>query len=117
MRLDDAEKASNAESGAGTAEYLQAELEGLGEIRLRLSRQLAEANVDAAEYEVQAPAQDDSKRVRARLDALRKELDGTQRAMDYEQAALAQHRTKSYCLAPIDVRRARGVRYGAGAAK
>src|SRR5258708_1327852 len=103
-RLNEAEKLMNAEQGRSPVDSLQSELGGLLELKTRLQRELAEANIDRADYLAQDKVQghgDDSDRAKrglagigARVETLHKELDGVDKRIVAMEGLLAQRRAR-----------------------
>lgn len=107
-RLDAAESAWARETGSNPTESLEAEFKGLVELKTRLVRELASADIDSAEYGAQqnasaadpAGARPDEARltrrdvavVKARIETLRKQLQSVDREIAAKETALVQRR-------------------------
>lgn len=106
-QLDVTQKLLIQEAGRAPVESAQSEMRGLIDLKVHLERELMQANADLADYSAQrkaqsqtTPAQDSDRLVRdiagvgARVEVLRKELDGVSKRIAQKDAALAQSTTR-----------------------
>jgi uncharacterized protein involved in exopolysaccharide biosynthesis len=100
-RLDEADKASAEEAARPGSESLESEVEGLVELKTRLRRELAEANVDTADFAAQqkdsgasGAIQRDLAGASARREAIAKELEGISRSIRDKESAAGRLRAR-----------------------